>query len=70
MIRRMSIRLDTDLIADAAQSLGTSGTTATVGEALRRVVRQAKLEELAAWELPADAAELLAEQRKPRLASL
>lgn len=69
MIRRTSMLLDTDLIADAARSLGTSGTTATVREALRRSVRHAKLKELAAWELPADAPELLAEQRKPRRAS-
>ena len=66
MIRRTSMLLDTELIADAARSLGTSGTSATVREALRRSVRQAKLQALAAWELPAEAPDLLAEQRKPR----
>ena len=58
--------LDSDLIGQAALALGTAGATATVREALNRAVRDARLEDLAAWELPEDFPEQLADLRAPR----
>ena len=58
--------LDTELIDQAARVLGTSGNTATVREALARAIRDARLEDLAAWELPEDFPEQLAILRAPR----
>ncbi len=65
-MRRTSMLLDTELISQAARVLGTSGTTATVREALARAIRDARLEDLAAWELPASFPEQLASLRAPR----
>jgi Arc/MetJ family transcription regulator len=64
--QRTSLILDTELMERAAQVLGTSSKTDTVRAALERAVRDESLKRLAAWELPDSAAQLLAEQRRPR----
>src|ERR1700704_3222651 len=66
MGKRTSLILETRLLQSAADVLGTKGATATVREALERVVRQAALESLANWEFPDDALDRLREMRKPR----
>ena len=65
MVKRTSMLIDPDLVADAARELGTEGTTATVRAALERTVRQAKLQRLAEWEFPDEAVGQLAEMRRP-----
>jgi Arc/MetJ family transcription regulator len=47
MVRRTSLNLDLDLVAEAREVLGSSGTTDTVHRALEEVVRQQKLRWLA-----------------------
>jgi Arc/MetJ family transcription regulator len=47
VIKRTSLNLDLDLIADARDILGTNGTTDTVHRALEDVVRRQHLRELA-----------------------
>ncbi len=46
MIRRTSINLDLDLVAEARDILGTKNTTDTVHTALRETVRRRLLERL------------------------
>lgn len=64
--KRTSLILDPSQLADAARVLGTKGPTATVREALERVVRQERLDRLARWEFPEDALERLERMREPR----
>lgn len=66
MGKRTSLIMEPKLLDEAARILGTKGATATVREALERVVRQQRLESLARWEFPGDALERLAEMRQPR----
>jgi hypothetical protein len=66
MRKRTSLIIEPQLLEEAASVLETKGTTATVREALERVVRQAALERLAQWEFPDDALDRLWEMRKPR----
>jgi hypothetical protein len=66
MGKRTSLIMEPRLLGEAARVLGTKGPTATVREALERVVRQERLESLARWEFPEDALERLAEMRQPR----
>jgi Arc/MetJ family transcription regulator len=66
MGKRTSLIMEPKLLDEAARILGTKGATATVREALERVVRQQRLESLARWEFPEDALERLAEMRQPR----
>jgi Arc/MetJ family transcription regulator len=47
MVRRTNINLDMDLVAEAAQELGTRRTTDTVHQALREVVARARRARLA-----------------------
>ena len=47
MIKRTSLNLDLDLVAEAREVLGSNGTTDTVHRALEEVVRQQKLRWLA-----------------------
>jgi Arc/MetJ family transcription regulator len=47
MVKRTSLNLDLDLVADAREVLQTRGTTDTIHRALEEVVRQRRLEELA-----------------------
>lgn len=66
MGKRTSLILEPDLLAEAEQLLGTRGPTATVRDALERVVRQVHLNRLAQWELPEDFPERLKRMREPR----
>jgi len=45
-VRRTTLNLDRDLVAETAAALGTSGTTDTLHEAMRDVVRRRSLEAL------------------------
>jgi Arc/MetJ family transcription regulator len=47
VVKRTSLNLDLDLVAEARSVLGTNGTTDTVHRALEEVVRQQKLRWLA-----------------------
>jgi Arc/MetJ family transcription regulator len=47
MKRRTSLNLDLDLVAQARQALGTTGTTETVHRALADAVRRERLQRLA-----------------------
>lgn len=66
-IKRTSLNLDLDLVADARGVLGTSGTTDTVHEALREVVRRERLRRLAEWTFDDLTPEVLEELRRPRV---
>jgi hypothetical protein len=46
-VRRTSLNLDFELVAEAKVALGTGGTTETVNRALEEVARRAALERLA-----------------------
>jgi len=47
VIKRTSLNLDLDLVAEARSVLGSNGTTETVHRALEDVVRREKLRRLA-----------------------
>lgn len=47
MVKRTSLNLNLELVAEAREVLGSSGTTDTVHRALEEVVRQQKLRWLA-----------------------
>ena len=47
VVKRTSLNLDLDLVAEAREVLGSNGTTDTVHRALGEVVRQEKLRWLA-----------------------
>jgi Arc/MetJ family transcription regulator len=49
VIKRTSMNLELDLVRQAREVLGTSGTTDTVHRALEEVVRREKLKRLAEW---------------------
>ena len=49
MIKRTSLNLELDLVAQARDVLGTRGTTDTVHRALEEVVRREKLRRLSEW---------------------
>ena len=49
MVKRTSLNLELDLVAEACRVLGTKGTTETVHRALEDVVRRQRLRELAEW---------------------
>lgn len=68
MIKRTSLNLDLDLVADAREVLGTSGTTDTVHRALREVVRRERLRRLAAETFEDLTPEALEELRRWRTA--
>lgn len=70
MGKRTSLILDSALLQEAAGVLGTKGPTATVREALARVVRQEHLDRLARWRLPEDFPEQLERMRQPRMFDL
>jgi Arc/MetJ family transcription regulator len=48
VIKRTSINLDLDLVAEAREVLGTKNTTDTVHTALRKAVRRERLKRVAA----------------------
>jgi Arc/MetJ family transcription regulator len=66
-VKHTSLYLDESLLAEAEQTLGTEGTTATVRAALEDVVRREKLRKLAQWNLEDLTPERLAELRAPRV---
>ena len=65
MIRRTSLNLDLDLVAEAKTVLDARTTTETIHRALEQVVRQEKLRRLAAWR-PDMTLEDLERIRQPR----
>ena len=66
MIKRTSLNLDLDLVAEAREVLGTNGTTDTVHRALKDVVRRQHLRELAKMRFELTGEEL-AQLRRSRL---
>lgn len=50
VVKRTSLNLDLDLVADARSVLGSTGTTDTVHRALEDVVRREKLRRLAEYD--------------------
>jgi hypothetical protein len=48
-IKRTSLNLRLDLVAQAREALGTNGTTDTVNRALEEVIRRDNLERLTEW---------------------
>lgn len=66
VIKRTSLNLELDLVAEARAALGTHGTTDTVTRALEEVVRRQKLRALAAETFEDLTTEALAELRRTR----
>jgi Arc/MetJ family transcription regulator len=66
MVRRTTINLDSELVADAREVLKTKNTTDTVHEALRDVIRRDRLRRLGEWDLGGLTLEDLKEMRRPR----
>ena len=50
MIKRTSLNLDLDLVAQAREALGSNGTTDTIHRALEEVVRREKLRRLTEYD--------------------
>jgi Arc/MetJ family transcription regulator len=50
MVKRTSLNLDLDLVAEARAVLGSNGTTDTIHRALEDVVRREKLRRLAEYD--------------------
>lgn len=72
VIKRTSLNLELDLVAQARDVLGTKGTTETVHRALEEVIRREKLRRLAEWtfeDLPPEALEELRRWRPERWAA-
>jgi Arc/MetJ family transcription regulator len=67
VIKRTSLNLDFDLVAQAREVLSTRGTTETIHRALAEVVQRDALRELADWR-PDLTLEELEELRSPRRA--
>lgn len=67
MVRRTTVNLDMDLVAEARKILKTKNTTDTVHAALREVVRREDLERLAEWDLGGKTLEDLKELRRSRV---
>jgi Arc/MetJ family transcription regulator len=67
VVRRTTINLDTELVAEAREVLKTRNTTDTVHDALRDVVRRKRLESLAEWDLGGKTLEDLWELRRSRV---
>lgn len=66
VVKRTSLNLELDLVAEARRVLGTRGTTDTVHRALEEVVRQEKLRRLAERTFEDLTPEALAELRRWR----
>jgi Arc/MetJ family transcription regulator len=66
VIKRTSLNIDLDLVAEARAILGTRGTTDTVTRALEEVVRRDLLRALAAETFEDLTPEALAELRRTR----
>ena len=68
MIKRTSLNLDFDLVAQARTVLDTKTTTETVHRALEDVIRRDALQRLAEWDLGGMTLDDLEEMRRPRFA--
>jgi Arc/MetJ family transcription regulator len=66
MVKRTSLNLELELVAEAREALGTRGTTDTIHRALEEVVRREKLRDLAARTFEDLTPEALAELRRTR----
>jgi Arc/MetJ family transcription regulator len=66
MVRRTTINLDSELVAEAREVLKTGNTTDTVHDALRDVVRRERLRRLTEWELEDLTLEGIKEMRRSR----
>jgi Arc/MetJ family transcription regulator len=66
-VRRTTINLDSELVADAREVLHTRNTTDTVHDALREVVRREDLRRLTEWELEGLTLEGIKEMRRSRM---
>lgn len=66
MRKRTNMNLDVGLVREAADILGTRGTTETVHAAMADVVRRARLRRLAANDFPDLTADALREMRETR----
>jgi Arc/MetJ family transcription regulator len=66
MIKRTSLNLDLDLVAQAREVLDTRTTTETIHRALDEVVRREALKRLAEWDLGGMTLEDLERLRQPR----
>jgi Arc/MetJ family transcription regulator len=66
-LRRTTINLDSELVADAREVLKTRNTTDTVHDALREVVRREDLRRLTEWELEGLTLEGIKEMRRSRM---
>jgi Arc/MetJ family transcription regulator len=67
MVRRTTINLDMDLVAEAREILKTKNTTDTVHAALNEVVRREDLQRLGEWDLGGKTLEDLKELRRSRV---
>jgi Arc/MetJ family transcription regulator len=67
MVRRTTINLDSELVAEARDVLKTRNTTDTVHDALRDVVRRERLKRLTEWELEGLTLEGIKEMRRSRM---
>ena len=67
MVRRTTINLDAELVAQAREVLTTKNTTDTVHAALRDVVRRERLKRLGEWELEGLTLESIKEMRRSRV---
>ncbi len=67
MIKRTTINLDSELVAEAREVLKSKNTTDTVHDALRDVVRRERLERLCEWDLGGKTLEDLKELRRSRV---
>jgi Arc/MetJ family transcription regulator len=68
-IKRTSLNLDLDLVAQARDVLETRGTTDTVHRALEEVIRREGLRDLAEWDLGGMTLEDLERLRRPRFSA-
>jgi Arc/MetJ family transcription regulator len=66
-VRRTTINLDSQLVADAREVLHTRNTTDTVHDALRDVVRRERLKRLGEWDLEGLTLEGIKEMRRSRV---
>jgi Arc/MetJ family transcription regulator len=67
MVRRTTINLDMDLVAEAREILKTKNTTDTVHAALNEVVRREDLQRLGEWDLGGKTLEDLKKLRRSRV---
>jgi len=66
VVKRTSLNLELDLVAEARRVLGTTGTTDTIHRALEEVIRRQRLDELANERFDDLTDEVLDELRRTR----